>query len=523
MVPMINTTEAIKGATWNKDGTTFAYADGNTIIVRSSEEYSPMHELKTSNGNILFMKFTQSTSGEGLDQLATLTDTNVLNVRILPYEEPIFTVYLDETETPSALAYSYNGNYIATGSAEGTVTLFFNNYMTNNMTSRSLGKCWGAVKSLCFSQDSKYLIASDDEDHVKIWDVTTGNIHKEFSYFGEGEVPVIVSNDSQYLFVPTGPTSLGVYNINHEFLNQINTTHYIVSIDFSADGEFIIILTSDNKFSFYDYETTQMIQYIPNYNSNPVSSYAFNNTTTKLLIGHTDGSSYILNLEDVLLAPYEEPPSYFMIAADDPETLKKMLELIDIDLVQGASNVFHFSDMRGKDKNAVEFELAASTIVKPYGFTLGGSAFYKNFKLFTPFYFGGGLSPYFGIPVKFPYIYEDIYGRLKNPLLLGIRAEAPVGLLIYPFANGMPLFTEATFGVNVFTLWNQKFGQDIILLKPYTAFNSSLKVGFEYKNFKIAIQSSYDTILKFSFGIILGFNLNLPINEEKENTLDEES
>lgn len=526
MVPLIKSPFGIKGTTWNKDGTTFAYVEGNNIIVRNSEEYTPLQTIITQNGDILFMQFTQSTSGEGLDQLATLTDQHILDIRILPYEEPINTVYLDELQTPSALAFSYNGNYIATGTEDGYVFLFFQNYITNTMTSRNLGKMWGIARSIYFSRDNKYILVSDDYDHIKIWNVITGAIVNEFDYFGHGGAPVLLSNDSQRIVAATGPKSVGIYSFEYELLNEINTESDIVSMDFSGAGDQLIILTEDNRFTFYDFDTFQEIGYIPQYNANPVSSYSFNNTTTKLLVGHTDGSIYVLNIEDVMLAPGEVPPSYFMIAADDPEALKKLLGIEDDDTIVVTDSTDEEVNMvRHKNEDVVEFDIGISSIDKPYSVAIKTEAYYKNYTILPPFYFGGGLTPFFAAPPKnFPNEYNNpVDGTLKKPLLMGISITAPVGLYVYPFSNNIPLFVEFDNGLTLITYWNQIFGSGCLLLPPKVSFTTGLRVGFEYKLVKAYVNANFDTISKFSLGFGVGFNLNLPIIEPKEKTLNEKT
>lgn len=526
MVPMIKTPFAIKGATWNKDGTTFAYAEGNNIVVRNSEEYTPRQTIITENGNIEFMKFTQSTSGEGLDQLATLTDQHILDIRILPYEEPINSVFLDYRQIPSALAFSYNGNYIATGTEDGDISLFFQNYITNKMTVRKLGPMNGVIRSIQFSKNNQYILVADDHDEMRIWNLISGECLSIFDYFSQSGVPVILSSDGEFIIAPIGPKTVGIHNINHHLLQEIEVDSEIVSIDLSTDDANLIILTEKNEFLFYNFETYEETGYIPEYNANPISCYSFNNATTKLLVGHTDGSIYVLNIEDVMLAPGEVPPTYFMIAADDPEALKKLLGIDDDTIVQveGAKND-QVSFVRHKNEDVVEIDGGIASIDSPYAVALRLGAFYKNYRLKPPIYFGGGLTPFFSFPPKkFPNEYSNpIFGTLKPPLLMGISIFAPVGIYVFPFSNSIPMFVELDNGLTLLTYWNQVIGREGLLLPPHFSYTVELRVGFDYKNWKGYIHANYDTISKFSLGFGVGFNINLPIIEPKENTLDEKT
>ena len=95
---------------WNKDGTTFAYAEEKNIFVRDSSGYTLIQSIETSNDPINFLEFTQNTAGDGLNQLASLSQDKYLRFWILPEKDPLHVSKVEGEGQPTAFAYNNNGN-----------------------------------------------------------------------------------------------------------------------------------------------------------------------------------------------------------------------------------------------------------------------------------------------------------------------------------------------------------------------------------------------------------------------------
>lgn len=177
-----------------------------------------------------------------------------------------------------------------------------------------------------------------------------------------------------------------------------------------------------------------------------------------------------------------------------------------------ATTILSAQDLRTPEYDVAEIGIHVSSISSPYAVNLGVAGIYKNYTLKPPFYFGGGIEPSIAFPTKnFTYIYEENNTILKNPLLLGTKFDFPVGIYTYPFEQDIPFFAEISAGISLWSLWNQQFGKKGLFLTPKAAFETSLKVGIDYNQFKIAVNANFDTILKFSVGIFASFSINLPI------------
>ena len=162
VIPMVKTPFPVHGATWNKDGTIFGYTEENNIIIRDGNEYSLLQSIQTDNGNLQFMEFTQVTKGSG-DQLATLSDQNTLEIRILPYEQPINKAQVSIDSFPTAMTYNWNGNYLATADTGNAVYIYMQNYMTETLIERKSEVLNQPAKSLSFSPDNKYLAVGSED------------------------------------------------------------------------------------------------------------------------------------------------------------------------------------------------------------------------------------------------------------------------------------------------------------------------------------------------------------------------
>ncbi len=318
VIPMIRTVNPVRCVTWNKDGSTFAYAEDKKIILRDSSGYKLIQTIETRNGVIDFLQFPQSTGGIG-DQLVSLSEDNVLEFRILPQTDPIHVTKSDDGQHSTALAYNYNGNYIATGSDKGTLNVLLQNYLTNVFISRTFSQLDAPINSLYFSRNNKRLVSGSADDSVCLWDVASGKLINAFPYYSKSKVPVLMTHDNKNIIMTTDANKIGVFDMNFKQVRSIETEVEIQSIALSADGNKLIILTTDNFFYFYDLISTKITNYIPPYNSSRITSYSFNNTNSRAVVCHEDGCLYVLDIKKVLLNPGQPAPRFNAKVAEEKD------------------------------------------------------------------------------------------------------------------------------------------------------------------------------------------------------------
>lgn len=507
IIPMVKTPFPVHGATWSKNSSTFAYTEENNIIVRDGNEYSLIQTIPTYNGNLRFMQFTQYTEGEG-DQLATLSAENTLEIRILPEEQPFNQVQIDPENFPTAMAYNWNGNYLATADTGRAIYIYMQNYLTETLIERKSEVLSEPATSLNFSRDNKYLAVGCEDNQIYVLDVSSGKVLFSMYYPNELNITPVFTHDNEHIIYPLKKKNIVETDFYGNIIRKIKTKYEIKSLDITPDGTKLVVCCKNNQFYYYDLATGKYLGYIPRYSQADLTCYAFNNDGSKLLEGFSDGCIYILDVEDVFLLPGELPPKFRLYVADDSTSLKgKNLSPNDL------ANQNMKGNRRPYFKSGHYLVLDTSFAVLPNPFTTAYSfgAGYKNYSLIKPFYFGGELEPFIGFPKDtFPFAYKVKGAPTKSPLLVGMKIYAPVGFSMKPLNNDLEVFGEMLLGTSLMELWNGKMGSESIASKTFSSFYIAAKVGAGWKFVNLSIRGEYDTILQFSVSANLGFQIKLP-------------
>lgn len=564
IIPMIKTPYPVKTVGWSKDGYKFAYPEDRRVLIRRATDYALLQTIYTANGTIDFIHFPQETMGDNFDQLATLSKNNILETRILPNTNVINTVKLNHDAASTVLSASRNGNYIATGSSDGVVNLFLQNYMTKTLLQYPLkGEETGSVKYMDFSPDNKNLIVAYKNNMALLWDVASKKIITRLPYNNEMESPIIFDSDSKKYFTAKAKRTVGMYDLEGNEIKKISTKAQIKSLTLSADGKSLIVLATNNMFYFYNIETAKLEKYIPAFNKSPLTSYAFSNSNKKLLIGHDDGTIYVIRTEDFLLNPGEKPPAYKFEdisnkkapendkedSAERKQTQKEITENQNQNQSQnqnggnGNNNqntsqsnnsnqsqntqqkpqskvsnsvvrrlLFPDMDPHSKSEHEIVIDIGVGNATSPYNITFSVETGYLNYGLLFPFYFGGMIKPTLSIAfMDYPYTYTDVESgeALRNPFLTGGKIFVPIGFTFFPFNSDFEMFTQLQLGASFNLIWNGNIGSQGITSKVYPSFYGGIKIGAGYRYFQIAICEEYEVLTGFSFsgeiGVRFGF------------------
>lgn len=526
-IPMIKTPFPIHSVTWNKDGKTFAYTEEKNIIVRNSEDLSITQTVTTNHGIIEFMEFTQTTAGSGIDQLAALTQNNMLDIRILPETEPINSIKGLTNSLPTALAYNYNGNYIATASADGHVYLYMQNYLTSTLIERPIKTITSPARTLCFSRDNNMLAIGSIDDQIYLVNIANGDLIKSYPYKSSLNIPVRFTLDSKNIVFAKNSSTISVLNLKTNKVRNFQTLRDIQSIEISADGKYLIILADDNQIYFYDLKSGELEQYVPAFNTSPITCYAFNNIDSKLAVGHKDGSLYILNLDDVILLPNERPdslkynipmPSEQNQDQQDPNEKDKKEEKAQKPQESIPLEPFKKRDESKKDREVKQY-LADHGIIIEGGITFPPQPFsleitldlgYENFNLLSPFYFGGMITPFLALPSEnFPFKYKEKGTLLSSPYFTGAKIYMPMGFIFYPFEDEIFAYAELDFGMTLNVIWNGQLGEKIVTSDPFSAFYTAAKVGLGWRFLHLTVSGNYDALMGFSYSFGIGGRIYL--------------
>lgn len=122
----------------------------------------------------------------------------------------------------TALAYSNNGKYIATGSADNSIILWD---FASGMQVRSFQGHTKGIGCIAFSNDSKLLVSGSYDQTLKVWDVENGKCINTIPGFGYGFTEVAFSYDGRYMAATNRDKSFNLWRID----KAVPEYHYFTS------------------------------------------------------------------------------------------------------------------------------------------------------------------------------------------------------------------------------------------------------------------------------------------------------
>ncbi|KAI0922265.1 hypothetical protein AcW2_007006 [Taiwanofungus camphoratus] len=228
-------------------------------------------------------------------------------------------VILDEhTGGVCALAYSPDGQYIASGSEDATVIIW------EAQTGQRLRTCTehsDTVCSLAFSPDSKELVSGSRDNLVIIWTIATGDArailegHRGFiycvAYSPDGKTVASASVD---FTVRTWDTVTGTQRAV-----AIGHTAIVMLVAFSPDGRRIVSASADYSVRVWDAADCSPVSRLEGH-LGVIYSLSFSPDSHRLVTGSDDGTARIWNVEtgEELVTLHEHTGSVW-VAAFSPD------------------------------------------------------------------------------------------------------------------------------------------------------------------------------------------------------------
>lgn len=154
-------------------------------------------------------------------------------------------------DTVNDIAFSENGNWVATASYDRKISLF--SLVTMAPKDKFKGHS-APVMKLRFLKKSR-LLSIDKKSSAIVWDVYTGNVLKRLEGIHDDVVSITTGNDDQFLFLGTKLGYILLYDATtYELLSSkyIKITSPITNITFDEEHHHLIIGTEDGFLMFYD-------------------------------------------------------------------------------------------------------------------------------------------------------------------------------------------------------------------------------------------------------------------------------
>ncbi|HEY7417515.1 MAG TPA: serine/threonine-protein kinase, partial [Ktedonobacteraceae bacterium] len=165
-------------------------------------------------------------------------------------------IYRGHTNFVTAIAWSPGGEYIASGSVDGTVQIWD---ATTGKTILTYRVHAISVTAVAWSPDSKHIVSGSDNGTIQIWDAVTGETILTYLNVGYDVNAIAWSPDGAYIV--SGSTD-GVARVWDTTVGKIalsyrGHTASVLSVAWSPDGEHIVSGSLDDTVQIWDAATGQ--------------------------------------------------------------------------------------------------------------------------------------------------------------------------------------------------------------------------------------------------------------------------
>lgn len=522
-IPVIKIPSSVLALDWNADSSVFAYSEANSVTIRDADDFSKIKTFSVSEENVQQLKFVANKE-KSFEQLVTVSDSSELKIYRLPGIINTITRKFEDNDE-CRISFSKNGNYIAAVTSENDIHVYLQLYISNSLTGLTLRSPSSStaedesesntenknksvqIISLAFDSFSKKIAALRSDATVVVWNMSSVEPVAVISGACTKISCMEFTEDSEKIIFASAEDTIEIKNFLGETVKQISCEDKINSFRLAEDKKTLIVLTQKNQFRYYALDSAEYLGYIPSWNKTAITSYAFSFDSKKLLVGHEDGSIYILNVKDVFYKPGKKPNLYRVyVAQENVSAGTRYLPSGEGAESSGGTALSSSAEMvqafRTRNAHSVEVRADCSILSGIYGVQGGLCAGYTNAGVLKPFYFGGLVRAACAFPSQnFPYTYRSGGSVIENPLLTSFSAVVPFGLSLFPFETDVDVFAELCAGISVFSLVQPSGGAFGTYFSPCAGFC----VGAAFKRISFFAGLNWDSVTAFSLRFGAGY------------------
>lgn len=569
----------VKNITWSDDGNMFAYIEGSSIYIRSSNNYELLAVI--SQNNIKFFCFSRE---DNHNSMLTLTSDGYFSMWDLSTVttskknlEAEFIINFETVSDIKVISFSKTKDIIAASSGNNRLQMYDVDRVEKKADFRVLKEHQSNIYFTDFSSDSEYMVSASEDGVINIWNPEEQSVVLSMKgAFTQNHTPVRITNDKRIIFSKNASTIV-VSSFAGSLLGTIDVGEQIVDMKYLEKTNQLAVQTIKNDILFFSLATFKKVDCIPTVIESAISSFDVNKANTKIFVAYEDGNVYMFNLDDVILDQDQKVPDFkteykdvndTVIETENDNVIDTVVEtetetvndtVIDtvvdnvndivndtvndtvvetvvetetendnenntiIDTVNINDSVIQIEGPMEKKSNVIFFpnsvylDFGTGIITASDLFTadIFLGAEYKHAQLFPPFYFGGGYEFALGFPSS------DFPYRYS---FAGVQANSPLVYMNTIFASGG--FVTAPWNIDLILNLSAKFGLRIITVAISAQGNyhvnttkctvyTDLGFGVIYKMFEFDFSCEYDVINGFCPKFTLGWNMSLDLFKKK--------
>ncbi len=250
-----------------------------------------LHRVNFSNADLSKSALTRTLGGV---LSATFSPDGKLLATSIDHEICLWSVtnikqiitYIGHTSWVQSLAFSPDGEILASGSNDQTVRLW--NVHTGQCLLTLRGHTsW--VQSLTFSHDGKILASGSNDQTVRLWDVHTGQCLQTLLGHSNRVIFITFTLNGQTLVTGSDDQTVRLWDVNTGSCLRVLEIpiNWVLSIALSPDGQTLATGSNRTTVKFWDLATGECINTLPDYNSH-VWAVAFSPDGKTLVTGSED-------------------------------------------------------------------------------------------------------------------------------------------------------------------------------------------------------------------------------------------